>query len=107
MAVSDQNAGAYATVNAKSLNMRESAGMDGRIIKSLPEGYNLSIISTTKDWVEVSDDNGTKGFVSAQYIDFKNGTKPANKTENATSAIKNTASTSSSSKLSNKRTYQW
>ena len=72
---------------------------------SLPEGYNLSIISTTKDWVEVSDDNGTKGFVSAQYIDFKNGTKPANKTENATSAIKNTASTSSSSKLSNKRTY--
>ena len=105
VAVSDQNAGAYATVNAKSLNMRESAGMDGRIIKSLPEGYNLSIISTTKDWVEVSDDNGTKGFVSAQYIDFKNGTKPANKTENATSAIKNTASTSSSSKLSNKRTY--
>ena len=45
VAVSDQNAGAYATVNAKSLNMRESAGMDGRIIKSLPEGYNLSIIS--------------------------------------------------------------
>ena len=43
--------------------------------------------------------------MSAQYIDFKNGTKPANKTENATSAIKNTASTSSSSKLSNKRTY--
>ena len=107
--VSDQNKSAYATVNAKALNMRESAGMDGKVIKSLPEGYNLSIISTTKDWVEVSDDNGTKGFVSAQYIDFKNGTKPANKTENATSSIKNTASgtssTTSSSKLSNKRTY--
>ena len=88
VAVSDQNKSAYATVNAKALNM---------------------IISTTKDWVEVSDDNGTKGFVSAQYIDFKNGTKPANKTENATSSIKNTASgtssTTSSSKLSNKRTY--
>ena len=45
--------------------------MDGKVIKSLPEGYNLSIISTTKDWVEVSDDNGTKGFVSAQYIDLR------------------------------------
>ncbi len=107
--VTTTDTNAYATVNARSLNMRASAGMDGKILKSLPEGYNLNILSTSGDWVEVSDDEGNKGFVSSQYIDFKNGSKPANKTATNASAIVNSAiessTTASTGKLSNKRNY--
>lgn len=79
-ASNQKTSGAYATVTAESLNLRDSASMTANVIKSLPKGYNLNILATEGEWVKVSDDSGAKGYVFGTYIEFKNGTKPENST---------------------------
>lgn len=68
----------YAVVNASSLNLRKTASMEGQPIKALPDGYNLTVLGYENGWIKVSDDTGTTGYVSSDYVTLKNGTKPEN-----------------------------
>lgn len=68
----------YAVVEVPSLNMRQDATTESAVLRSLPSGYNLSVSGYKDGWVMVTDDNGTKGYVKAEYINLKNGTKPDN-----------------------------
>ncbi len=71
----------YAVVNATSLNLREAPSMEGQLLKSLPEGYNLTVNGYENGWIKVTDDTNTSGYVSVDYVTLKNGTKPANVVE--------------------------
>lgn len=68
----------YAVVNASSLNLRETPSTEGQLLKALPEGYNLTVDGYENGWVKVTDDTDTTGYVSADYVTLKNGTKPKN-----------------------------
>ncbi|MGN1318839.1 MAG: SH3 domain-containing protein [Lachnospirales bacterium] len=68
----------YAVVDASSLNLRKAPTTEGQPIKALPEGYNLSVEGYAGDWIKVTDDTGTTGYVSAEYVTLKNGDKPEN-----------------------------
>ena len=68
----------YAVVEVPTLNMREDASTDSDIIRTLPSGYNLSVSGYKDGWVIVSDDDGNTGYVKAEYINLKNGSKPDN-----------------------------
>lgn len=68
----------YAVVEVPTLNMREDASTDSDIIRTLSSGYNLSVSGYKDGWVIVSDDDGNTGYVKAEYINLKNGSKPDN-----------------------------
>ncbi len=68
----------YAVVTADSLNLRESPSTDSKVLCSFYNGYNLSVAGYKDGWVIVSDDNGNTGYVKADYIQLKNGSKPKN-----------------------------
>ena len=68
----------YAVVEVPTLNMREDASTDSDIIRTLPSGYNLSVSGYKDGWVIVSDDDGNTGYVKAEYINLRNGSKPDN-----------------------------
>ncbi len=70
----------YAVVEVPSLNLREAATTESKVIKSLSSGYNLSVVGYEDGWVKVTDDNNNSGYVKAEYINLKNGKKPENKT---------------------------
>lgn len=72
----------YAVVEVPTLNMREDASTDSDIIRTLPSGYNLSVSGYKDGWVIVSDDNGNTGYVKAEYINLRNGSKPDNVSSN-------------------------
>lgn len=77
----------YAVVDASSLNLRKGPNTDGQPIKALPEGYNLTVLSSENGWIKVVDDTGTTGYVSANHVTLKNGTKPANKVATTTQSV--------------------
>jgi len=56
---------ATGTVNASSLNLRSAP--DGPIIATLPRGTTVTMLGEQGAWLEV-DANGTRGFVSAPFI---------------------------------------
>jgi len=58
---------ATGTVNASSLNLRSAP--DGPIIAALPRGTMVTTVGEQGTWLEV-DANGTRGFVSARFIDL-------------------------------------
>lgn len=78
----------YAVVNASSLNLRETPSMEGQLLKSIPEGYNLSVEGYESGWVKVTDDTNTTGYVSADFVTLKNGAKPENTAVKSTPAKK-------------------
>ena len=69
----------YAVVNVDdSLKLRAQPSTESNVLKSFRNGYNLTVLDISGNWVKVSDDSGTIGYVSANYVDLKNGSKPAN-----------------------------
>ncbi len=70
----------YAVVDASSLNLREDTSTDSNVIRTLPNGYYLSVSGYKDGWVLVKDDDGNEGYVKAEYIKLKNGEKPDNDT---------------------------
>lgn len=70
----------YAVVEVPSLNLRKEPNTDSDIIKSLSSGYNLTVTGYEDGWVLVSDDDENVGYVKADFINLKNGKKPANTT---------------------------
>ncbi len=72
--------GIYATINVESLNLREEPNTDSNIISCYDCGYSFEILGVSGDWIRVMDENGSVGYVKAEYVDFKNGERPENKT---------------------------
>lgn len=65
-----------ATVNVESLNMREQAGVDQRLLASIPQNTELEVLEE-KDvegvkWTKVKY-NDIEGFVLSEYINVKTG----------------------------------
>ena len=56
---------ATGTVNASSLNLRKAP--DGPVVATLPRGTTVTLLGEQGTWLEV-DANGTRGFVSARFI---------------------------------------
>jgi hypothetical protein len=56
---------ATGTVNASSLNLRTAP--DGPVIATLPRGTTVTTLGEQGTWLQV-DVNGTRGFVSARFI---------------------------------------
>lgn len=76
---SSATANVYATVKCSGvLNMRAQASTGSDIVVTVPSGYNLSVYDYSNGWVKVSDDSGRIGYVSSDYIELKNGSKPSN-----------------------------
>ncbi|MDU5808290.1 MAG: SH3 domain-containing protein [Finegoldia magna] len=65
-----------ATVNVKSLNLREQAGANQRLLASIPQNTELEVLEE-KDldgvkWTKVKY-NDREGFVLSEYIKIKTG----------------------------------
>ena len=65
-----------ATVNVESLNLREQAGADQRLLASIPQNTKLEVLEE-KDvegvkWTKVKY-NDIEGFVLSEYINIKTG----------------------------------
>jgi uncharacterized protein YgiM (DUF1202 family) len=69
-AVSELAAVTTATVNADQLNMRQGAGPDYPIMRTLPRGETVSVVAVNRarDWALVSTANGERGWVYAEYL---------------------------------------
>ncbi|MDU5742634.1 MAG: SH3 domain-containing protein [Finegoldia magna] len=64
------------TVNVESLNLREKAGADQRLLASIPQNTKLEVLEE-KDvdgvkWTKVKY-NDMEGFVLSEYINIKTG----------------------------------
>jgi len=67
----------YGVVNTSDgLNLRESPSQSAPVLTALPKGAAVDLIETGSQWHKVKYDGAT-GFVSANYLDVKTGTKPA------------------------------
>lgn len=51
------------TVTASALNVRSGAGTNYKIVKSIPKGSKITILSTSESWYKIAD-----GYVSKQYV---------------------------------------
>ncbi len=83
--VFDDDAGAYAqqvcttvaTVEADVLMVREEPNVDAAILDRAVQGQDLTYIEDAGDWIHISLDNGTIGYVYAEYVNIHFGTKTA------------------------------
>lgn len=83
--VYDDDAGAYAqqvcttivTVEADVLMVREEPNTDSAILDRAVQNQDLTYIEDVGGWVHVSLENGTVGYVSAEYVNVHFGTKDA------------------------------
>lgn len=83
--VFDDAAGAYAqqvcstvaTVNADVLMVREEPGTDSRILDRVVQEQDLELLEDQGDWIKVTLENGTVGYVSAEFVTVHFGTKTA------------------------------
>lgn len=55
-------------INASNVNMRSGAGTGYSVIKTLDYGIKLTAFSKSGDWYYVELENGTKGYVYADYV---------------------------------------
>ena len=57
-----------------AVNFRTGPGTSYSVIRTLSTGTVLTVLDdSNSDWVYVSDSNGTKGYVSAQYVQAVSG----------------------------------
>ncbi|MDY4970376.1 MAG: cell wall hydrolase [Lachnospiraceae bacterium] len=62
-----------ATVTAKSLNLRKSAGTDADVVAVVKKGADFMVISEGKEWVKVRFTTNLEGYVSAEYVKVTDG----------------------------------
>ena len=65
-----------AKTTANSLNMRNGAGTSFSIIKKLPKGTEIDVISVSGSWAKMKHD-GRLGYVHTDYIEYINTTPDA------------------------------
>lgn len=60
-----------ATVNTKTLKVRESASVDSPILTLVPEEEELEVLEVLDGWTKIAVDNDVVGFVSNDYVDVR------------------------------------
>lgn len=60
-----------ATVNTKTLKVREGSSTESSILTLVPEEEELEVIEELDGWVKVSVDNDVVGFVSEDFVDVR------------------------------------
>lgn len=60
-----------ATVNTKTLKVREGSSTDSAILTLVPEEEELDVIEVLDGWVKVAVDNDVVGFVSDEFVDVR------------------------------------
>lgn len=83
--VFDDEAGAYAqqvcttvaTVNADVLMVRETPSTESSILERVVQNQDLTVLEELEGWVKISLEDGTEGYVSADYVTVHFGTKTA------------------------------
>lgn len=68
----------YAVVTSSDLNLRKEANTESKILAKLVKGYTLEVVGSNGSWLKVTDDDNNTGYVSSQYVQLKNGKRPAN-----------------------------
>lgn len=58
-----------ATVNTKTLKVRENASLKATVLSLVGEGTELKVKKEGENWVKVADGNGNSGYVSADYVE--------------------------------------
>jgi cell wall-associated NlpC family hydrolase len=61
----------FATVNTATLRVREKASQKSTILTLIPKGEEYKVASEKKDWVKISIDQATTGYVSKDYVTLK------------------------------------
>ena len=54
-------------ITASSLNVRQGPSTENPVVFSLNSGAIVDVIARAGDWVNVRDDQGREGWVSAQF----------------------------------------
>lgn len=60
-----------ATVNTKTLKVRESSSTDSAILTLVPEFEELDVIEVLDGWVKVAVDSDLVGFVSKDFVEIR------------------------------------
>lgn len=60
----------YETVTRESVNLRESKSLRSTLLKKIPQGADISVLSNSGTWAEV-EYKGVSGFVKNEYIVLK------------------------------------
>lgn len=55
-------------VNTETLNIRENAGKQYKVVGKVNKGDKVTTISESNGWTEIETENGTKGFVATKYL---------------------------------------
>ena len=58
------------TVNASSLNVRESPSLSAKVITSIKNGTTVTCLKKSNEWYYVKLSSGTKGWCSGDYLKF-------------------------------------
>lgn len=73
-----ENGYCYGTVTAEALNVRDIPGLDSNVVSSLAQGADCVVASIDEDgWAAVTNEDGTSGYVSAEYLDVAFALKDA------------------------------
>ncbi|HLS06209.1 MAG TPA: SH3 domain-containing protein, partial [Wenzhouxiangella sp.] len=55
-------------VSASSLNVRSGPSGDSSVVYSLSSGNIVNVLARAGSWVQVEDDQGRSGWVSADHV---------------------------------------
>ena len=66
---------AYVTTTGNSLNLRESANANAKVLTTIPNGTQLTVTSRGSAWCAVVY-NGTAGYVMTQFLTFTASASP-------------------------------
>lgn len=72
-ALLDEIKPSVATVTAKSLNLRKSAGTDADVVAVLKNGTRFMVLGKNKEWVKIRYTTNLIGYVSAEYVKINSG----------------------------------
>jgi len=57
-----------ATTSPQMLKLRNGAGLDYRVIATIPKGTSFRLLQKSGDWCQVRGENGEKGWVHKKFI---------------------------------------
>ena len=99
-----------ATVNTTTLNVREKADIQSRIVSLVPIGEKLKVLKELDEWIHIKLNNGKTGYVYSDYVTLHTKFNEAESIKEekarlaAESKNRNTSNISSSSKSTTSNT---
>ncbi|MCD7777286.1 MAG: SH3 domain-containing protein [Clostridiales bacterium] len=78
----DADEDTYAVISSPGglrLRSMPTTAANNTIISVLNDGYAVDVLEIGDGWLYISDDYDNKGYISSDYVDMYNGTKPENK----------------------------